>query len=354
MTVIASVQASDGIFTISDVMVSSPRGAVKRNIDYPLYRQDFFRLAFKTNFDNSDWVPSGTAQKAVLFDTGCLALWAGSPQWAKMAIKDIAMTYGHGRIAPLSESFDRSGLEEHHSKDLSLIIFRDNGVQLRQDTHNLDGTFRRGPVEVLYCGSGAFHSMLDLEDITFRDGRFTLERMFLDRAAIAMMGDVLHQNNSQFLFGGWFEFTRCENPNFVKIPYAIKLWGVDGERLFDGPAYVSGYNKEDLLIFYRDPRSAWSQPPTFIPDFLGRSGRQAWDGCAPERPHEIEFHFVHFYDLNRSYYFLLVESQNAIKLEVDGSHLHWSFRSDVVYRFINRVRLKENVGYIISRPSDVV
>ena len=354
MTVIASVQSFDGVFTISDIMVSSPQKTLKPNFGYPLYKQNFFRLSTEKEASNSIWVPSGTAQKAVTFGSGCLVLWAGNQLFAKMAIKELVASYGRGHIIPLYQIFARSGLEEKYIRDLSLIVFRDDGIQLRQDTHNLDGIFTRGPVEVLYSGSGSFSSITDLEDITFRNGTFTLERMFLDRAAMAISGDILSQDNSNFLFGGWFEFTRCTNPNFVKIPYAIKLWSVDGKHLFDGPAFVSGYNHEDLLIFYRDPRLTYTQPPTFVPDLLRRSGRRAWDGCTPENPHEVEFHFVHFQDLNKCYWFFLVGDQKSVRLENRQNNCKWSFRSDVIHRFIDRVRSETDVGYNVSKPSNVV
>jgi hypothetical protein len=104
--------------------------------------------------------------------------------------------------------------------------------------------------------------------------------------------------------------------HFLEDTYAVKLWLVDEDQVFDLPALVSGYMGHDLVVFHCNRNARSARPPYFVPDFLRRSGRTSWHGEAPDQEHAFEFHVIHFNDLKRTAFLLLPRQKRAITIEV--------------------------------------
>jgi hypothetical protein len=110
-----------------------------------------------------------------------------------------------------------------------------------------------------------------------------------------LSGELITQDNADFSFGGWFGLAQLVvGGTFSKIPYAVKLWLVNEDQVGDGPALVSGYVRNDLLVFYLDRNASTARLPYFVPDFLRRSECTSWHGEAPDQEHAFEFHVIHF------------------------------------------------------------
>ncbi len=290
-------------------------------------------------------------QKTVLFNGDCLALWAGRDTFALAAIKAISEAFAGGTRQSLLGTLADAGFERQHLDEIELIVFRGGRTNLTQYLLHVHVEKHRG-ADIVRGGSGAWHAIDDVLDIHLNGERETFERLFFDRAASAIISDLMFRDNYTFSYGGWFEFARRETGSFLKVPYAVKLWGVDAENVFDGPIFISGYREHDLLIFYYNRYEQYVRPPTYIPDFLRRSERTTWDGYPPDRPHEIEFHIVHFYHLSQTYYFVLGPDQLSIEANISKSDLRVSMNPKSFNLFLADVRAGKKRGYPVCRTSD--
>ena len=351
MTLIASIQRPEGILTISDIMIVIETVEPGGIVSLPLAQQRLFRPA------SPNVLPPGShikrlAQKAVLFNGDCMALWAGTEVFARLAIKAVAEAFAKGTRKPLLNILTAADLEPKHLDEIELIVFRDERTDPKQYLLNVREKAHVA-ANIICGGTGAWHAIDDVEDVKLEGERETFERMFFDRAASAIISEVLFRENHSFSYGGWFEFTRCEAGSFIKVPYAIKLWGVDSVSVLDGPLFISGYRGHDLVIFHYDRYGEHPGQVTYVSDFLGRSKRTFWDGNPPDRSHELEFHIVHFFDLSRTYYFVLGQSQLSIKAHLSNSGSSVSMNPTSFNLFLADIRAGKVRGFPVHRTSDL-
>ncbi len=350
MTIIASIQRFDGILTISDIALSAPKRIGRADLELPLSRLAFSRSVPPKNVKSQKYQFVGNIQKTVFFGVNSFALWAGSPLFASKIIKELARLSELRLWTTLDDVVEQSGLTLAEIDLISLIVFRDVGSKIVQEALNTRH-LRKSSASIIYDGTGSFPGIEDVDDRLFDDDYSSFIRLFYDRITLMLMGDIVTQSNFFFSFGGWFELTSIEQSLFSKTPYAVKVWVLNGDNVFDGPAYVSGYREHDLLIFYLDKMAKTAPLPIFIPDFLKRSGRQKWDGFSPDQPHELEFHLIYYADLKRTMCTVLNKSNLAITLRVDRYQCDWSINPEFLKLLHKALKRGELIGHRISTLS---
>jgi hypothetical protein len=352
MTLIASFQRHpEGIFTVSDVMLSVDRPRPKLSIDFPLRRQDFLRPSDGFRSAETNTSPVGMAQKMVILDPNGMALWAGSRAVAYAIFKDLAGAYALGQRPSLEEVIQSSGVLRREADQVAIIAFLDHGDSIVQQvlhTERLERSFG----SIVYAGTGSYPGILDIEEGALGGGLADLRKGYLNRLMMTLFGELITQDNADFSFGGWFELGQSGvGGTFSKIPYTVKLWLVDKDQVFNGPALVSGYVEHDLIVFYLNQNAPAARLPYLVPDFLRRSGRTSWHGESPDQEHALEFHVIHFNDLKRTAFLSLAGPQRAITMEVRRGALAWGVDPEFLKRLIRETRDGRPPGVRLSRLS---
>jgi hypothetical protein len=351
MTLIASIQRPEGILTVSDVMLSSERRGLKPSVDLPLRGQDLFRSFDPSRSTETNPSPVGIAQKTVLLEPNGMALWAGSHTIASAVLKDLAAAYAQGQRPCLDHVVQSSGISQSEADQISVIAFLDHGDSIVQQVLNTE-RLERPSGSIVHAGTGSYPGIIDIDDGALAGDIADFHRTYLNRLMIMLSGELIIQDNADFSFGGWFELAQLGvGGTFSKIPYAVKLWLVDEDRVGDGPALVSGYVRNDLVVFYLDRNAPAARLPYFVPDFLRRSGRTSWHGEAPDHEHAFEFHVIHFNDLKRTALLLLGGPQRVITMEVRRDSLAWGVDPEFLKLFVRETRESGPAGFRLSRLS---
>lgn len=351
MTLIASIQRTEGILTVSDVMLSAERRGVRPDVDLPLRGQNLFRSLDASRGAETILSPVGVIQKTVLLEPNGVALWAGSRIIAYAVIKQLAADYAQGKDSTLDEVIQSLAISQSDAEQISIIAFLDHGDRIVQRVLNAE-RLERPSGSIVHAGTGSYPAILDIDDGALGCGIDDFRRTYLDRLMMMLSGELITQINADFSFGGWFELAELEvGGTFSKTPYAVKLWLVNGSKVSDGPAFVSGYVGHDLMIFYLDRMAPTARAPYFVPDFLRRSGHTSWRGQAPDQDHAFEVHVIHFNEFGRTAYVLLTGSQRAITMQVIRNSLDWSVNPEFLKALVTETRDGGLQGSRLSRLS---
>ncbi len=325
-------------------MISRPSHSVSSPVILPLTGQDFFQPRHQVSAMSQEFVPSGSAQKCVFVGDNSLALWAGSALIARVVLKELAENYQRGLgYETIEDLVTQIGLTQSDVESISLILFRDIGSRIVQDTLNTQ-RLTQNCADIVHAGTGSFPVIHDLQEEDLVDDCKHFFTAVLNRLATAMAGEILTQENGVFNFGGWFELTECVGGKFSKVPYATKLWHVNGDKVADGPGFFSGYNENDLLLFFLDKRKKSAPPPFVVRDFLGRKKRDASPWYVPDAAHAFEFHIVYFDDLKKCCFVLLGKDELSIRVNVSKSGLDWNVNPDFLKGLWHDIRAGRRIG----------
>jgi len=283
-----------------------------------------------------------------------MALWAGSAFTAKIILKKLLnSSKSRVDVDGINVLAAQLGLNQADIDGVSLMLFRDTGNHIQQDTINTEH-LKRFSTNIIYAGSGSFPVIMDIQEALFDDEKLS-RVLLLNRLSAAILGEILTQENGSFNFGGWFELTEFVGGSFSKIPYVVKLWYVEGDRVVEGPGLLSGYRAYDLLLFRLDARATSADPPFQVRDFLARGSINDPDWFIPDEHHKFELHVVQFGDLKKAYFVVLGEEELSISVSISRSGLSWSSDPAFVERLFDDVRAGRPIGqplHFSSKPKD--
>jgi len=249
MTVAAVIKGPNGIFALSDMLISSD------NIE----RQSV-TLPFQARPDSYEYfsVP-GLAQKILVVNDFVCLLWAGSQLAAKSLFSQLR------RISDSERDFVTSCerlRDQFSEEDLDFIICF-NFPKSAGLFHHGASHFKSGGIEYWCIGSGEYQ----FENIAKEIG---IECSTTAEVLAKYLGILftVTQTSSDFLFsrfGGFFEFIECRNGAFRKPSICVKNYFYDNGDLVDPLNLVaSTYQDQKTYVCQLNCQKNASVPPFSI------------------------------------------------------------------------------------------
>ena len=264
----------------------------------------------------------GLAQKAILFDSRTLFMWAGSKVVAESVARTVNELVLSGAKFDFYRVIDNMGLLHSELDSVSLIFHRHlDNLKIDRKSHGVKVIHHDGDV-IHFSGSGLF----DFADSTSvavgnapLDGNLHFIHKWIARTLDAIMREAFSGEPLEFMYGGWFEFVLNDaGDTFVKVPYLIKFWTLTQNHLDETlPSIFSWYNNDHLFI-----RRAMSHRYNVcvVSDPLKRKPlSDTLDPWKPSQEPSFQIHVVQMPEKNATKIFIQSQSAQKYRLRVrDG------------------------------------
>lgn len=270
--IVSHVSAKTGLLAASDVLISRPEVAGSSPIKLPTRDKPIRHVS-------AGYELAGTCQKMVIFKRTMILL-AGSLIMARAIIEQIRRESNDGEdhVDP-QKIVANMGFSEKELSEVSIIyhhLIDDDHISLAPLNCERDDVTDNG--RLISAGSGVWNFFDNLQhdkDLT-DDPRTSLFASIFAKICTHPLLELAHNNNFDFLYGGWIEICHREKRTFRKKPYAVKFWYRGEDYLASGAAaYFGFYIGAELIILKLQPREAngevtFEQSITHIEDFIRR------------------------------------------------------------------------------------
>lgn len=271
--ILAAHDPHNPLHLISDVVLSSPN-QFAGEVWLPHHQMP-------ERYEFGDTSISFLAQKTIIFGR-TLFQWAGRQSIAQAVFRNFfKLTKGGMVDAPLSEAVRALDLLPHEASSVAYnTYFCKPSGGLSNNGYNMYTYIPSdGNEKVLVAGSGRYDFVEDFHVKVKTDLQYPLYINVLHRLAGRFIEPWLFEDKTlQMKYGGWFEVSRYNGPNFVKLPSAFKLWTktVKGGVFSPyAPLIFSQYLGDDLILcaaYHNKQDSEANLTTAFISDPLQRSG----------------------------------------------------------------------------------
>lgn len=316
MTLIyASCGQGIAVMTLSDILLSKPEGSSKSKVALPTQREAI-------EFERGGYSIAGICQKAIIVGQS-IFLWSGSRVIAEFIVRKAAEIGRNGSELLDFPAFLKSlGLSDKELSEVSVVYIHD-APDVLQEWHLNATQVGVVPQFHVYAGSGAWDFLDDtVVSETAPSDTEPTNPVFstLARVMSTVVAEALTQNSFDYLYGGWLEISWLDSKGLRKVPYAIKFWQRDDDRLnLDLPVFFSWYREHGLYVGRWEQREDSPECHIhIIPDPLGRG--EPLKGCpAAQWEPEIVCHVLFEKGSTKFGMYLRTNMDEVYSLKIEGS-----------------------------------
>lgn len=266
MTLIFSAERDGLVLTISDLMITgtSATTPVTGVLD-PIPSNPRAGTGYVVDYK----------QKAISFDARRLLLWAGDAIAAHKVAVAVGDAIRHGWSYDLVETVGLVDLTKEQEDNLHLIFHEAVSDNFYRQRFMCKELVLYGQT-VNFMGSGDVH-FFDLTQPLFldqdEDDVMNFLRPWIIRLGTVLFDEAINKANYEFQYGGWFEVAFSDAFGLSKVPYLVKFWRDDGERVASLPLVSTWYIDQHLCIATATTKAGEEPSISYriVPDPLART-----------------------------------------------------------------------------------